>query len=81
MRDRAVDGHKIRHLREARGLTRHELRRLVVIEGRPISYSHIKYVELNVRAPSDLVARKIAAALGCSIDDFSQPHAGREEAA
>jgi transcriptional regulator with XRE-family HTH domain len=54
-----------------------ELTRLALARRAGISLSYAKALELGPpmpRRPSDRIARDIARALGCSVDDLSHPH-------
>jgi transcriptional regulator with XRE-family HTH domain len=76
MLKRTVTGTVIRDLRTRRGMERAELAERI---GR--STSLIKAIEIGQRDPSDVVAHRIAAALSCTVDDFSTPVADHEDPA
>lgn len=68
MQGRYVNGAKLRDIRERQGLRRPEL-----AKASGISLSYIKYIELEGRQPSGVVAHALARALKVNISAFTQP--------
>jgi transcriptional regulator with XRE-family HTH domain len=70
VKDRIIDGPAIRAIRTERGISRYEFARrsgvsvsyLKILEGQPAEDS---------RQPSDRIAKILAEALGCTLDDIS----------
>ena len=58
-------GNRLRELREAKGLTQAQLADLI-----GMSRKTVNTVENGVFVPSTIVALKLAAALGCSVEDL-----------
>jgi transcriptional regulator with XRE-family HTH domain len=65
---RRVNVAKLVRLRAKRGLTMAELARRS-----GVSYSMIKYIHAGEKQPSDVLAEKIAKALGVHTEAFSDP--------
>lgn len=70
MKDRTVDGGKLRSLRLAALLKQRELAERVGVHSTTICH-----IETNKWEASDLLAHKLAAALDCTVDDFTGPKA------
>lgn len=65
---RRVDPVKLKQLRTDRDWYRVQL---AAKSG--VSLSYLKYIEAGDRHPSTIIAKRIAEALGVSVDDFSEP--------
>lgn len=79
MKDRIIDGPAIRTIRTERGISRYQFAK---ISG--VSVSYLKILEgqppAGSRQPSDRIAKILADALGCTLDDISTPRdEGRHE--
>lgn len=68
MKDRTIDGGKLRSLRLAALLKQRELAERVGVHSTTICH-----IETDAWEASDLLAHKLAAALGCSVEDFTDP--------
>lgn len=68
MRERTAQGDIIRSMRLARQIRQKDLATQV-----GITAPHLNHIEGNRAEPGDLLALRIAEALGCSVTDFSTP--------
>lgn len=72
MKDRIIDGPAIRAIRTEQGISRYQF-----AKRSGVSVSYLKILEgqppAGSRQPSDRIAKILAEALGCTLDDISHP--------